>query len=524
MADYTITVDRTTPIGTSHFEPGVNIIDQTLYGDATAVSSARAILSACARWACTHTMWFGPYNPWRSAAETESQMHWANESGEPDNLDYRFDALVASGNAIAVTLGLTPTWMCTDDGSLDGQNLNSTYQTTAPTVAHFADMAELARRLLVHMRARYGVNVVERLQLWNELKGFWSVSLNRWRYEDVTSLYNQVWAVVQAFNATLGVDEPPVLMGGIYPSLSTGGPVPGPNTTITLADGSHVDPRNLDALLYWRDHAHGYDFVCCDGCNKSVDRVMPWFAAQFPNVPVIWNEYYSGYFDTTTAEDQKRAQLAVNLVNCVRSGVTSAYLWQPERRPQSQSGDAVMFNDQCLWTSTASAGGGQRTATADILQALKEHFPPGTSLYATTITPSTSSIVALASDASVLVVNNTASAVTVGGPMSDLVLAAYQTGLAALAPLDDPLIAAAAIPPTSAVYGPTLAVDVAAGALPSTSTAYGASVDVTLRAAFIAPGAWWQHLDAGFIPAESHANGATLDVEVLADVIMRRPA
>src|SRR6185312_2186844 len=159
------------------------------------------------------------------------------------------------GVKIAVTIGLTPTFMCVDDGSLDGQNLNSTYQTTAPTVAHFSDMGELARRLVDHAANRYGRQVIERVQVWNEFKGFFSTTLNRWRYEDITTLYNTIYTAVKG-------EDSSILVGGPYFPTPTGGPAPGANTTITLADNSYVDPRSLDAALYWYANAIGHDFVC----------------------------------------------------------------------------------------------------------------------------------------------------------------------------------------------------------------------------------------------------------------------
>jgi hypothetical protein len=402
-----------TELNVTNFRLGMNWIDQQLHGDATSVANGATVMAASTEIVCTHTMWFGPYNPWRTHLETEAQMHWANEAGEPDNLDYRLDLLTDKNLSIAVTIGLTPTWMVTDDNSHDGENLNVTYQETAPTVNHFDEMAELTRRFLVHMRTRFGVNKVERVQLWNELKGFWSIALNRWRYEDLVTLYNGINTVVQAFNATLDAGELHVLIGGPYVSLSTGGPnpTPGADNELYLANGDHVDTRTLDALLYFRDNAAYYDFICLDGANRYVNDIMEWYDIQFPNIPIIWNEFYSGYFNTTTPVNQKRAALITNIARCIKTGVVSAYLWEPE----SRIGDAGEFADQWTWVDTGNAGGGTATDTATILQKIKTDFPSGTQLYDYTLDPNDADVEIVMSATNALIVNNKSIDIVVEG-------------------------------------------------------------------------------------------------------------
>ena len=426
MADYTVTVDLSAPVSTSKFRVGQNWINNELVGNAAAITAAQGVMASCTDLVCTHLNWFGPYNPWRTNTDTATQMHWANESGEPCNIDFRIGKLVANGNAIAVTIGLTPAWMTTDDLTYNGQNEPVSQQLVAPTVANFPSIATLVTRFLNHQRndlAPTGVNKIERMQLWNELKGFWSTSLNRYRYEDyndpsgnppgATALYNDCWTAVQTFNAGLGAGEMKVKMGGLYiPTPTNQGPVPkaGAANRLYLSNGAYVDTRSLDALLYWRDHAKGFDFVCLDGCNKYPQDVMAWMDVQFPGVPVQWNEFYEGIFNTdmtTYPQNLRRMSLAINLINCIKSGVTTAFLWQPEAVSNTE------FSGQWCWSSTSVSGGGVATPTATLLQQIKTWFPPGTPLYNATVSPNDGLITVVASQTKCLVVNNSTGTVTV---------------------------------------------------------------------------------------------------------------
>lgn len=436
MADYVVTVDRSTVLGTSKFRTGANWIDKTLNGGfADAESAGAVVMGDCLDIVCSHIQRFGSAGPWWAHTETEAQMHWAPSASNPLAMDKRVQTKIDQGCAVAITFSVTPDWMSkpVGDWSLDhtsGFQMNAVPADTSPDTTHFDDMAEMARRMVVRINSLHGAGTIERVHMWNEYKGFFSQPLNRYRYEDMTSLYLKV------YDAIKGVDSS-IQMGGLYPSLqttdTTNGPAPDnrpwfPHNKIVLGNGKTVDPRFLEAMLEWRDGISGkYDFVCVDGANSYVADVVPWLEAEFPGKDIYWNEFYSDNWTTTLTtqngapyEDKKRADLAVNLISCVKNRVSSAYLWQPERRWQDAGldADSIEYNDQGLWTSTerattdATNPGGQRTATADLLQNLKENFGPGTILRPTTIRRTSDnaiitdgSIVALASSTKVMVVN-----------------------------------------------------------------------------------------------------------------------
>ena len=76
----------------------------------------------------------------------------------------------------------------------------------APDPEHYADFANLA----VDVARRYPQ--VRHFVVWNELKGFFGADRNRWDIQSYTELYNTVYRALKAYDPTLRVGGPYVVM------------------------------------------------------------------------------------------------------------------------------------------------------------------------------------------------------------------------------------------------------------------------------------------------------------------------
>ena len=172
-----------------------------------------------------------------------------------------------------ISLCCSPTWMF-DAGWVGRTDWNRLE--TAPLPSHFADYANLAKQVAL----RYPD--VQYFQVWNELKGFWNDSLNRWDYEGYTALYNMVYDAIKSVRPTAKI-------GGPYIGVDMG------------------DKRTLDVISYWLAHKHGADFIVLDGgydTQNAVDdftdahyfiQVARWLRHQphgGSTLPFGWAEWY----------------------------------------------------------------------------------------------------------------------------------------------------------------------------------------------------------------------------------------
>ena len=135
-------------------------------GDSRAVAGARSVLSGTGN--CLqnqYVMGFGADNP-------EPSPGVFNFS----TLDARLALIRQTGGTPVITLCCSPDWMKGGDaGTTDWSRIDA-----ALLPEHFDDFAAFARKVA----QRYPD--VRHYQVWSELKGFWSTSLNRWDYEGYT--------------------------------------------------------------------------------------------------------------------------------------------------------------------------------------------------------------------------------------------------------------------------------------------------------------------------------------------------
>jgi len=239
--------------GNSRFSTGITFTQHSLdnWGNAEAIARGKALLINSTRIVNQHIMGFGALNP------------------EPSPDDYQFDSIDrrigktnGSGKAaeiIVLTACCAPDWMKGGTpGSTDWSQIE-----VAPYPEHFDDYAELIAEIV--KRPEY--SNIRYVQVWNEMKGFWDQSRNRWNHESYTELYNKVWDAVKTVRPDIQIGGPYVVLnsfGGSSPFSSEYGGAWG-----------KFDYRDLAVFTYWLKHKKGADFIVADAHIKNRDGVKP---------------------------------------------------------------------------------------------------------------------------------------------------------------------------------------------------------------------------------------------------------
>jgi hypothetical protein len=300
-----------------------------------------AILAKSATWQNVHLMGFGTLNPEPSPGDYD----WST-------LDRRMQLVADAGAKTMLTACCAPDWM---KGGQAGQTDWSELE-TAPDPASFQAYADLVAATV----QRYPQ--IERVQVWNELKGFFHADWNRWDYEGYTDLYNRVYTAVKAV-------RPDVLVGGPYPVMISLTPDDHNASTELTGPWGALDQRVLDALNYWFENNAGADFLVVDGgtavrdgtitgrlddaARKFVD-VDRWLQSR-SDLPIWWAEFYPDVpqGQEASATSQASAAATLSAVDAfARSGVQGALLWGPQ-------GYELQYS--ALWTDATQADGGQPT-------------------------------------------------------------------------------------------------------------------------------------------------------------------
>ncbi|MET0191232.1 MAG: hypothetical protein ABW212_19690, partial [Pseudonocardia sediminis] len=293
-----------------------------------------------------HLMGFGTLNPEPAPGEYD----WSS-------LDRRMELTKETNGKAMMTLCCSPDWM---KGGQPGQTDWSQLE-KAPTPEHFADYAKLAAEAV----KRYPQ--VDRVMVWNELKGFYNEAENRWDYEGYTAFYNEVYKAVKAARPDVKVGGPYVVTNSVPAGSSDA-------STVTGVWGA-LDKRPLDVLEYWIKNNVGADFIVVDGSttNKGVqDAISPvdvgaqkfavvndWIK-QRTQLPIWWAEFYANVPAGAEAGYDKPASAVSTLAAIsamARSGAEGALLWGPEG-----SSDLEYSS---LWTPATESDGGQATPLTD---------------------------------------------------------------------------------------------------------------------------------------------------------------
>lgn len=366
------------------------------------------------RWGITHTQ-YSADNEDRVAREAakgilgrvpmlqnQHIMGWGAGNPEPSPGQYNFVDLnrrlkfMASSRSIPViTLCCAPDWM---KGGQAGRTDWSKNHTVAVKPEHFDDYAKLAARVAKQYPT------VEYYMVWNEFKGFWNASTNRWDAEGYTELYNKVYDALKKVN-------PKIKVGGPYvPIESSKADRP---SELKGTYGS-VDQRALDAIEYWIEHKKGADFIVVDGATMTTDggnvpddfaatekfsAISTWLRQKSGDLPVWWAEWYVEPDDSGWTEDKRTAVQATALMEFAKSGVSTALYWNPQTRGRGECAG-------CLWRS----GTGEEMPMAGLLSGFTKWFPAHAQLVQ--VQSSDKRIRVLAQERQVVMVNTADTAVT----------------------------------------------------------------------------------------------------------------
>jgi hypothetical protein len=325
---------------------------------AEANARGEAILRDSGVWQNVHLMGFGTLSP----EPAPGQYDWAT-------LDERMELVQRTGARTVLTACCAPDWM---KGGVPGRT-DWTRLEAAPLPQDFPAYAALVARTV----QRYPQ--IERVVVWNELKGFFDMTKNRWDHEGYTALYNAVYTAVKAV-------RPDVQVGGPYPvMISLPKDDPNASDTVTGSWGA-IDRRILDALGYWDANKVGADFLAVDGGTAqrggTISGRLDDAATKFSDVtrylrttstlPIWWTEFYSEVPDGMTGAADSQASAASTLASVAafaRSGVSVALLWGPQ-------GSSLEYS--ALWTDATEPAGGRPTPLTQAWQWLVPRLAQGT--------------------------------------------------------------------------------------------------------------------------------------------------
>ena len=293
-----------------------------------------------------HLMGFGTLNPEPAPGEFD----WGS-------LDRRMQLTQETGGKAMMTLCCAPDWM---KGGPPGVTAWDKLERQVKP-EFFDDYANLAKEAV----QRYPQ--VDRVLVWNELKGFYHEDENRWDYEGYTELYNKVYQAVKSVRPDIQVGGPYVVMSSVAPDSNDASDIQG--------RWGALDQRPLDVLEYWLANNVGADFIAVDGSTTNrgeqnaispVDvgaekfSVIDRWIQERTDLPIWWAEFYAnvpadaqaGYATPASAV----STLAV-LQAMARSGTQGALLWGAE------GSDDLEYSS--LWTPATEEDGGQPTPLTD---------------------------------------------------------------------------------------------------------------------------------------------------------------
>ncbi|KOU54588.1 xylan 1,4-beta-xylosidase [Streptomyces sp. WM6378] len=378
-------------------------------GDDDAVARTRDLLSA------------------QGLPQDQAIMGWGAGNPEPSpgtydfsDLDRRVKYIRSTGATPVITLCCAPDWMKGGRAGASKTDWSVKALESAPLPTHYKDFAALAAKVA----QRYPD--VRHFIVWNELKGFYDDTAQRWNYEGYTQLYNQV------YDALKKVDRNN-LVGGPYLVMDSYGPQDQSYASGLKGPWGSVDQRVLDAFTYWNKHKKGADFVVVDGASftrtnqmlpnafSATDKltaVTEWLRKQ-SGLPVWWAEYYVEPDKSGWSEQRRVATQAAGMMALARGGTSTAFYWSPEEQTGPCPG--------CLWTPTQQDDGGKELPMYALIARFAKAFPPGTDFTTVSIAADdVPNVRVLASGKDVLVVNTLDRAIDAKVDGKSFPMAAYE--------------------------------------------------------------------------------------------------
>ncbi|RPH92029.1 MAG: hypothetical protein EHM72_18025, partial [Calditrichaeota bacterium] len=399
-----VRIDLSQPLIVNQFQIGVTHTHGFWeYGHQTAVQRATLLLVEGITFQNQHIMGWGVGNPEPQPGE----FYW-------NDLDHRVELMKSISTPMIITFCTAPGWMKgSDDWAMEEDVVDDQVQEFAVLCAEIA--------------GRYPE--VEYFQVWNEMKGYWSNSLNNWDYIRYTTLYNAVYDAVKAVRPDAKVGGPYLVIQG------DGGVEVGKSGRDTYTP---IGSKDWQVIDYWLQHKRGADFICMDyglidyhdvntysqaemmKMTKNFGRIIAQLGKKSA-LPIVVSEFYGG-------SDKDDLQFtAANHASCYyHAMVNNAMLglvWNP------QEGEI----DNYLFSKTDRAEGGRPTPHYDVVETITRHFPVGTQLFQTK--SSSEDLEVLASAAKTLLINKTNGQMTaeVNGQM--VILERYQVLL-----IDTPML------------------------------------------------------------------------------------
>ncbi|MCW3015617.1 MAG: beta-glucosidase/6-phospho-beta-glucosidase/beta-galactosidase [Solirubrobacterales bacterium] len=402
----TVEVDRGHVVARSHLSLGVTNTQHTLdpWGDRRALDRGKRLLRSVAGYQNQHIYGWGTLNP----EPSPGVFRWRT-------LDRRIAQMRVLGTTPVITLCCAPDWMTRR------QTQTSSFPNLPPTRKHFADFAELARRVAL----RYPD--VRHFIVWNEFKGFWDPARGNWDYEAYTQLYNQVYRALKGVRRAIRVGGPYLVIDG------TGSAGLGRDRGDERAAADPITPQNSAVLDYWLAHKAGAQFIAIDRklhsrhdptvySSDEYLRLTSWYGRIAQQLQArtslpIW--YVEDYFRDDPDWRFQAAGLASMLASEVSAGVSTSLRWGP----QGSSGSANGGNTQNLFSDTRVPGGGRPFPALAVYAAFARHFGPGTGLVE--VRTNSRKVEALASRSVTLLINRTHQRLVVRLDGRDVALGPY---------------------------------------------------------------------------------------------------
>ena len=293
----------------------------------------------------------------RPQPQNQHIMGWGADNPEPSpgqfdwtSLDRRIDMIREAGGVPIITLCCAPDWMKGGEpGATDWSLLER-----APDEEHYRDFADLAAQV-----ARRYPDVTY-FQVWNELKGFYDRSRNRWDIEAYTRMYNLVYDAVKAV-------RPDARVGGPYATVESWSSTGAASHPSSLrGPWGVIDQRALDAIAYWLEHNTGADFITMSVTTATGDAGLTtdpftalgklttltrWVRGRTA-LPIWIAEWYPLPERGSVGLRHQDAIISAGLVSMIEADVSTVLLWRP------RGGDRTSCRG-CLWTMD----GGEPTPT-----------------------------------------------------------------------------------------------------------------------------------------------------------------
>jgi hypothetical protein len=290
-------------------------------------------------WQNNHLMGFGTLNPEPAPGEYD----WGS-------LDRRMELTRDTQGRTVLTLCCAPDWM---KGGTAGETDWSRIE-AAPEPEYFDDFAELAAVAV----ERYPQ--IERVLVWNELKGFYLQDENRWDYEGYTEFYNTVYTAVKEVRPDIQIGGPYVVLTSLDPGS------PDASEDVTGPWGV-ADQRALDVVEYWLENNVGAEFLAVDGGTATRQGTVPepadvgaqkfadlnaWLRERSP-LAIWWAEFYPGVPEGEQGGPTSAASAAATLAS------------------------VAAYAESALWTDSTEPDGGRPTPLTEAWQWLVPRLAAG---------------------------------------------------------------------------------------------------------------------------------------------------